>query len=97
MVAPSLSGPFKGPGSVSRGRADLVGRAVSTWTGELIDLGGRNTLLYYRDLKQGTLDIGPGSGAIGPAVDALLASRSVRLSTLFAEPAIAAAARRARY
>jgi very-short-patch-repair endonuclease/Arc/MetJ family transcription regulator len=77
-------------------RVDLVNRAVSTWTGELIDLGGRNTLLYYRDLKQGTLDMGPSSGANGAAVDALLASRSVRLSTLFAGPATAAAARRAR-
>jgi hypothetical protein len=40
-------------------RRTLIDRAVRTWTGELIDLGGRNTLLYYRDLKQGTLDIGP--------------------------------------
>jgi hypothetical protein len=26
-------------------RVRLVGRAVKTWTGELVDLGGRNTLL----------------------------------------------------
>ena len=77
-------------------RVDLVNRAVSTWAGELIDLGGRNTLLYYRDLKQGTLDIGPGSGASGPAVDALFASRTVRLSTMFGDAVIASAARRAR-
>jgi hypothetical protein len=38
-------------------RARVVQRAVNTWTGELVDLGGRNTLLYYRDLKQGTLDL----------------------------------------
>jgi very-short-patch-repair endonuclease len=61
-----------------------------------VDLGGRNTLLYYRDLKQGTLDIGPGSGASLVAVDALLSSRSVRLSVLFDDTAIGAAARRAR-
>ena len=41
-------------------RAALEGKvtaAVAVWTGELVDLGGRNTLLYYRDLKQGTLDL----------------------------------------
>jgi very-short-patch-repair endonuclease len=74
----------------------LVGRAVKTWTGELVDLGGRNTLLYYRDLKQGTLDIGPGSGANAVAVEALLSSQTVRLSTMFGETAVGAAARRAR-
>ena len=36
-------------------RAGRTGRrAVKTWIGEFVDLGGRNTLLYYRDLKQGT-------------------------------------------
>jgi hypothetical protein len=60
---PILSRQYERPESSGRGRVDLVGRAVRTWTGELVDLGGRNTLLYYRDLKQGTLDIGPGSGA----------------------------------
>ena len=81
---------------VSGRRVDLVSRAVKTWTGELVDLGGRNTLLYYRDLKQGTLDIGPDSGASAVAVDALLSSQTVRLSAMFGEPAITAAARRAR-
>ena len=77
-------------------RVRLVGNAVKTWTGELVDLGGRNTLLYYRDLKQGTLDIGPGSAANAIAVDALLSSRTVRLSNLFGEAVIGSAARRAR-
>lgn len=76
--------------------AERVGRAVRTWTGELVDLGGRNTLLYYRDLKQGTLDIGPGSPADSVAVDALLSSRIVRLSVLFDQASVVAAARRAR-
>ena len=77
-------------------RVRLIGRAVRVWTGELVDLGGRNTLLYYRDLKQGTLDVGPGSAANDVAVDELLSSRAVRLSTLFDDAAIGAAARRAR-
>jgi Protein of unknown function (DUF4011) len=94
--SPAVSRQQMGTGSDSRGRVDLVGRAVKTWTGELVDLGGRNTLLYYRDLKQGTLDMGPGSGANAVAVDALLSSQTVRLSTMFGETAITAAARRAR-
>jgi very-short-patch-repair endonuclease len=94
--APTLPPQYERSGSTGRARADLVGRAVKTWTGELVDLGGRNTLLYYRDLKQGTLDIGSGSGASTVAVDALLSSQSVRLSAMFGETAITAAARRAR-
>jgi very-short-patch-repair endonuclease len=93
---PILSRHYEGSGPGGRGRVDLVGRAVKTWTGELVDLGGRNTLLYYRDLKQGTLDIGPGSGVNAVAVEALLSSQTMRLSTMFGEAAIAAAARRAR-
>ena len=77
-------------------RRTLIDRAVRTWTGELIDLGGRNTLLYYRDLKQGTLDVGPSSPANDVAVEQLLSSRTMRLSTLFGETAVNSAARRAR-
>jgi len=77
-------------------RRTLIDRAVRAWTGELIDLGGRNTLLYYRDLKQGTLDLGPASPASTVAVDQLLSSRTMRLSTLFGETSISSAARRAR-
>jgi hypothetical protein len=82
--------------SAGAGRLGLVGRAVRVWTGELVDLGGPNTLLYYRDLKQGTLDIGPGSGASPVAVDALLSSRQVRLSMLFRDVVVGGAARRTR-
>jgi very-short-patch-repair endonuclease len=94
--APTLPQQDEGAGSAGRGWVGLIGRAVRTWTGELVDLGGRNTLLYYRDLKQGTLDIGPGSGANAMAADSLLSSQTVRLSTMFGEPATSAAARRAR-
>ena len=90
------SGPARGVSSASPERLRLVGRAVRTWTGELIDLGGRNTLLYYRDLKQGTLDLGPGSTANDVAVDQVLSSRTIRLSTLFGGSSIDAAARRVR-
>jgi very-short-patch-repair endonuclease len=39
-------------------RAEAVGRAVRVWTGQLVDLTARNNLLYFRDLKVGTLDLG---------------------------------------
>src|SRR4051812_24471258 len=85
--------PSRGDGTP---QARLVQQAVRSWTGELIDLGGRNTLLYYRDLKQGTLDLGPESAANEVAVDDLLSSRSVRLSAVFDEDSLTASARRAR-
>ena len=77
-------------------RVRLVSRAVEAWKGQLIDLGGRNTLLYYKDLKQGTLSLGAESGANEVAVDDLLSGRTVRLSEMFSDTSRAAAARRAR-
>lgn len=60
-------------------RASLVAAAMKKWARELIDLGGRNTLLYYKDLK-GTLDL---SGAAPNALTTLLAGRPVPLSALY--------------
>ncbi len=73
------------------GRIRLLRRAVETWKGQLVDVGGRNTLLYYRDLKQGTLDLSA-DGVSVAAVHRLLAAETVRLSDLFpAAPADAEA------
>jgi very-short-patch-repair endonuclease len=77
-------------------RAALEARvkaAVAVWTGQLVDLGGRNTLLYYRDLKQGTLAL---DEADPVAAARLLGSYTVRLSNLFDVENLTAAARRAR-
>src|SRR4051794_36299694 len=74
-------------------RTQRVRQAVKVWTGQLIDLGGRNTLLYYKDLKQGTLDLGLADPV---ALDELLKAETVRLSSLFDATAIDAAAKRAR-
>ena len=38
-------------------RVEAVRRATTMWTGQLVDLTGRNSLLYYRDLKVGTLPL----------------------------------------
>ena len=35
----------------------LVAAAQERWAAALTDLGGRNTLLYYKDRRAGTLDL----------------------------------------
>ena len=77
-------------------RAEAVRRAQQVWTGQLVDLGARNTLLYYRDLKVGTLDLGPGSAADPVAVEQLLGSRPMALTTLFGDDSGGDAPKRAR-
>ena len=55
-------------------RGALVQEASRRWRSQLIDLGGRNTLLYYRDLRAGTLErrtewttpVGGGCGCAPP-------------------------------
>src|ERR1700678_4267608 len=75
-------------------RARLLRRQVKVWTGQLVDLSGRNNLLYYRDLKRGTLDL---SEAVPERVEDVLAGKVVSLSRLFpTEDLRADAARRAR-
>jgi very-short-patch-repair endonuclease len=71
-----------------------VAAAVKTWQRTLVDLGGRNTLLWYRDLPSGTLDL---TTAHPGGVSKLLAGHRTRLSELVREPvALAEARRRAR-
>ena len=64
-------------------RVELVQRAVKEWTAALIDLGGRNNLLRYRDLKAGTLDL---TSAAPTALAALLQGKAIKTSTLFTDP-----------
>ena len=75
-------------------RRAIVDRAVKAWTDQLVDLSGRNGLLYYRDLGAGTLDL---AGADPATVEILLAGVKVRLSALFRDPVVLKdAARRCR-
>ena len=65
-------------------RLSALQRAAAQWKRQLVD-ATRSPLLYYRDLKTGTLDLTPGgddSHVNGSAVNSLLAGRSVRLSML---------------
>ena len=72
-------------------RASRVAAARAAWTRHLVDLGGRNTLLWYRDLPTGTLDL---TTAHPGGVAMLLAGRPTRLSDLVREPATLDEARR---
>lgn len=65
----------------SRSRGNVRIEAVlAQWTGRLIDLSRRNNLLYFRDLRTGTLDL---LTADDDARSRLLAGERVRASALF--------------
>ncbi len=61
-------------------RSRLIEAAQESWVAALTDLGGRNTLLYYKDRRSGTLDLAAADPA---AVEQLVSSGSIRLSRLF--------------
>src|SRR5215471_6766548 len=61
-------------------RAELVEAAQERWVSALTDLGGRNTLLYYKDRRAGTLDL---ASADPGALERLLRTGSIRLTRLF--------------
>ena len=71
---------------------DMLMQAVKDWTSQLVDVTGRNTLLSFKDLKVGTLDL---TGIGDSSVD-LLSGRSIRFSTTFKSEDLAGAARRGR-
>src|SRR3954463_6410902 len=64
-------------------RVELVQRAVKEWVAALIDLGGRNNLLRYRDLQAGTLDL---TNASPTSLSSLLQGKAIKTSSLFADP-----------
>ena len=68
-------------------------RAVKDWTGQLIDVSGRNTLLSFKDLRAGTLDL---SSAKDVAIERMLAGFTIRFSEAFVDEELAGAARRGR-
>lgn len=82
--------PVEGDTSADPRRA-RVDTARGAWTRHLVDLGGRNTLLWYRDLPTGTLDL---TTAHPGGVAMLLAGKPTKLSDLVREPAALDEARR---
>jgi len=81
-------------GNSADARSKIIERASKTWTGQLVDLTGRNNLLYYRDLKVGTL---PLDDVPHRLLFEALAGRAITLSKLFPdEEGFADAIKRAR-
>lgn len=72
-------------------RRETVARAVAQWTRHLVDLGGRNNLLWYRDLRTGTLDL---SNAHPSGIALLMTGRPTKLSDIVREAGAFEEARR---
>ncbi|MGH3410895.1 MAG: AAA domain-containing protein, partial [Streptosporangiaceae bacterium] len=68
------------PSDTERRKAGLIAAAQARWVDALTDLGGRNTLLYYKDRRAGTLDLAP---ADPEALAAFGRTGSARLTRLF--------------
>ncbi|HEY2549840.1 MAG TPA: AAA domain-containing protein [Streptosporangiaceae bacterium] len=67
-------------GEADQHHLELVASAQARWVSALTDLGGRNTLLYYKDRRAGTLDL---RQADPDALAAFLRTGSIRLTRLF--------------
>ncbi|GAA4086393.1 AAA domain-containing protein [Nonomuraea soli] len=63
-------------------RGELIASAQARWISALTDLGGRNTLLYYKDRRAGTLDLAAAEPAM---LERFLRTGSIRLSRLFTD------------
>jgi hypothetical protein len=61
-------------------RTELIEAAQTRWVAALTDLGGRNTLLYYKDRRSGTLDLAAADPA---ALEQFWRTGSIRLTRLF--------------
>ena len=61
-------------------RAELIAAAQTQWIAALTDMGGRNTLLYYKDRRASTLDL---AAADPQVLDRFLKTGAVRLTKLF--------------
>jgi hypothetical protein len=72
-------------------RIRQVAAAVAEWRAQLINIDATNRLLYYRDLRVGTLDL---ASANPTAVEQLRAGQVVRLGRLFDDPALLLTAQR---
>ena len=79
----------RGEAVVEAARLKQVGSAMAEWRSQLINIDGNNRLLYYRNLKVGTLDL---SDADGGALAHFRRDQTVRLGRLFPVPESFAAA-----
>lgn len=79
-VVEAVAADVQNGGLVAETRRRLVANAVDDWVRQLIDLTGRNQLLYYRTLKRGTLEL---SSANPAGLQKLHEGDSTPLSSLF--------------
>lgn len=94
MTTVHETGAARPPATDPAGRAELVADATVRWTDELRALGGKDPLLYFRDLRVGTLDL---AAADPEARKKLLDGEPVLVSRLFLhEPLRTSALRSAR-
>jgi hypothetical protein len=77
-----------GGSSADGSRQEVVRGAAAKWKRDLADVSGRNALLFFKDVKAGTLDL---AEAEGSALRRLLDGADVRLSDLFPTAGPAAA------
>src|SRR5215510_4996991 len=61
-------------------RTELITTAQDHWASALTNLGGRNTLLYFKDRRSGTLDL---ADADPEALEHFVSSGSIRITRLF--------------
>ena len=76
-----LTPPADDDAAIKDVRSRLLVDAVDKWMKQLVDVSGNNRLLFYKDLKKGTLDLS--KSADKRSLDSLLSGRRVRLSQLF--------------
>jgi hypothetical protein len=69
-------------GGGASARAQAVESSVKVWTGQLVDLSARNNLLFFRDLKVGTLDLAAAPEAL---LFGVLAGKTATLASLFSD------------
>src|SRR5262249_27850179 len=71
-----------GAGNTGAGdrRSELIQAAQEHWAAALTDLGGRNTLLYFKDRRSGTLDL---AAADHDALAHFMSTGAIRLTRLF--------------
>ncbi|HEX5031770.1 MAG TPA: DUF4011 domain-containing protein, partial [Candidatus Eisenbacteria bacterium] len=68
--------------TVNEDRTAATDRARREWISRLIDLSRRNRLLFFRDLKTGTLDLTKAGASLAPV---LIRSEAVRIADLLPE------------
>jgi len=86
---PRAEGITVGAMTGGQNRERLVRTAVTEWSRRLVNLDGRNRMLYFRELVRGTLELTPGAeGVRSSGVERLLDGGSVAIDEIFEPGAV---------